>query len=90
MNPIQDEDVCKFYAKIAPMSVIPAKQIKEETPAHHLNEEEALFMWYQLLIEILNRMPLTFFSRKDLLNECRQEYQEKEIELRKTQEFEDL
>ncbi|CAF3863157.1 unnamed protein product [Rotaria sp. Silwood1] len=41
---------------------------------------EALFMWNQLLSEILNRMPLTSISRKDLRNKCRLEYQGDDIE----------
>jgi len=71
-----------------PISIISAKKTKEEISTQNLNEEETLFMWYQLLIEILNRMPLTSISRKDLLNQCRKEYENDEIELRKIQEFE--
>jgi hypothetical protein len=35
----------------------------------------------------LNHMPLTSISRKDLLNECRREYEKDEIELGKIKEF---
>jgi hypothetical protein len=79
-----NEDI-QFYTKIIPISIISEKQISEETSIQNLNKEETLFMWYQLLIEILNRMPLTSISRKDLLNQCRQEYEKDEIELRKIQ-----
>ncbi|CAF4090790.1 unnamed protein product [Rotaria sp. Silwood2] len=78
-----------FYTKMIPITVVPEKKLKKETSCYNLNEEEALFMWNQLLIEILNRMPLTSISRKDLLNECREEYQGDNIELCKIQEFED-
>ncbi|CAF5050239.1 unnamed protein product, partial [Rotaria sp. Silwood1] len=78
-----------FYTKMIPITVVPEKKLKKETSCYNLNEEEALFMWNQLLIDILNRMPLTSVSRKDLLDECRQEYQGDNIELCKIQEFED-
>ena len=82
------EDV-EFYTKMTPMSVISANQLKPETSVYNLNKEEASFMWHQLLIEILRRMPLTTVSRKDLLKEIRREYEKDIIELRKIQEFED-
>ncbi|CAF4046364.1 unnamed protein product, partial [Rotaria sp. Silwood1] len=83
-----NEDV-DFYTKTIPILMIPEKVKKEEKSVHDLSKEEASFIWYGLLIEILNRMPLTSVSRKDLLNECRKEYQEDPIELRKIQEFEE-
>jgi hypothetical protein len=60
-----NEDV-EFYTNMIPISVIPSKKAKEETSAHILNEEKASFMWYQLLIEILNRMPLNYVKFKNL------------------------
>ena len=83
-----NEDV-EFYSKTIPISILPEKRLKEETSAHILNEEETLFMWYQLLIDILKRMPLTSKSRTDLLKECRREYQDDETELIKIREFEE-
>ncbi|CAF3999473.1 unnamed protein product [Adineta steineri] len=82
-----NEDV-EFNTKMIPISIIPAKQSSEETSMRNLDEEKTLFMWYQLLIEILNRMPLTSISRRDLLNQCRHEYREDKIELNRIQEFE--
>ena len=57
------EDV-EFYTKMTPMSVISANQLKPETSVYNLNEEEASFMWHQLLIEILRRMPLTSLKKR--------------------------
>ncbi|CAF4636217.1 unnamed protein product, partial [Rotaria sp. Silwood2] len=46
-----------FNSKITPMSIAPLLHINErEMSSRNLNKEQALFMWYQLLIEILKRI----------------------------------
>ncbi|UJR17217.1 hypothetical protein I4U23_004112 [Adineta vaga] len=79
-----------FYTKTISMSIFsPITSVRNEISIRNLNKQHALFMWYQLLIETLKRMPLTLVSRNELLAECRVEYSNNQIELCKIQEFAD-
>ncbi|CAF1459956.1 unnamed protein product, partial [Rotaria sordida] len=79
-----------FYSKSTPMNIVPTLTSDTgETSSRNLNKEQALFMWHQLLIEVLKRMPPTSVSQNDLLTECRLEYSGNNTELRKIQDFED-
>ena len=52
-----------------------------------LNKESATFMWFQLLIEAVIRMPLSDQAKNDLLIECREQYPNNEEELEKMVQF---
>jgi tetratricopeptide (TPR) repeat protein len=53
-----------------------------------LNKEQATFMWNQILIEILLRMPIMEKTKDEMLNVCRQHYKNNVIELERINEFE--
>ena len=81
-------DDISFHLKMIPMSIVPHfPGYHTERSCRNLNHEQTSFMWYQLLIEILKRMPLTILSQNDLLKECRMEYSTDEKELEKIDEF---
>lgn len=86
ISKLNDDISC--YLKMIPMSIVPSVHLNgTERSCRNLHEEQTSFMWYQLLIEILKRMPLTSLSRNDLLNECRMEYSTDKKELEKIEEF---
>jgi hypothetical protein len=53
-----------------------------------LNKEQATFMWNQILIEILLRMPIGEKTKDEMLNLCRQHYKNNVIELERINKFE--
>jgi hypothetical protein len=59
----------------------------KEKSIRDLNKESASFVWFQLLIEALTRMPLSNQAKNELLTECRQQYQDNPGELEKILEF---
>ncbi|CAF1186448.1 unnamed protein product, partial [Didymodactylos carnosus] len=64
---------------------------KNETVLCQLSSENGTFMWYQIIIDLLFRLPSTHTSvgLNDLLKYCRQEYKDNQKELNKIQEFEE-
>ncbi|CAF0808892.1 unnamed protein product [Didymodactylos carnosus] len=52
-----------------------------------LNKQEAPFMWFQLLIEILLNMQTLDSPNKELMAECRLQYVDNTSELNKIDEF---
>ncbi|CAF3745556.1 unnamed protein product [Rotaria magnacalcarata] len=59
-----------------------------ERSTQDLNTEQAGFLWFQLLIEVLVRLPKTLSSKKEMIQECRVSYQENEVQLKKIAVFE--
>jgi hypothetical protein len=59
----------------------------DEKSIRDLNRESATFMWFQLLIETLMRMPLSKQAKEELLTECRQQYHDNAYELEKIAQF---
>jgi hypothetical protein len=55
---------------------------------HDLNKEDASFIWFQLLIESLYRIPPTDQSKKQLVDLARQNYETDDCELKKILDFE--
>ncbi|CAF1382373.1 unnamed protein product [Rotaria sordida] len=69
-----------------PISIINPQTIKE-TSIRDLTNEQATFMWFQLLLEILLQMPQTIDSKNEMMNECLLNYENDEIEKKKIIEF---
>ena len=63
------EDASSFYSDILPISIIGEKSIQD------LNKESVSFMWFWLLLEILVRMPDTEIAKREMINECRMQYE---------------
>ncbi|CAM4805222.1 unnamed protein product [Rotaria magnacalcarata] len=53
-----------------------------------LESRNAMFMWFQLFIEVLLRMHHTSSARQELIDICKQNYQENPLELSIINEFE--
>ncbi|CAF1457204.1 unnamed protein product [Rotaria sp. Silwood1] len=79
-----------FYSRTIPISIVPSLNFPTgEIPLQNLNKEQASFLWYQLLIKVLKRIPSTSVSHNDLLTKCRLEHSNNNIKLGEIQEFED-
>ena len=78
-----------LLAIVPPISVFTetSSSLKEKS-IRDLNKESATFMWFQLLIETLTRMPLSSEAKDELLTECRQQYQNNPSEMNKIEQFE--
>ena len=61
---------------------------KKERSIENISKESAMFIWFQLLFETLLQSNPTMNERKDMLNECKKEYQDSTIELKTIEEFE--
>ncbi|CAF0728300.1 unnamed protein product [Rotaria sordida] len=53
-----------------------------------LKEDSAKFMWYQLLIIVLQRLPISKHSKDDMISECRIVYRTDQVEKDKINRFE--
>jgi len=77
-----------LLALIPPISMLTNSSSSfEEKSIRDLNKESATFMWFQLLIEVLTRMPLSNQAKNELLVECRQQYHDNACELEKIAQF---
>ncbi|CAF1228690.1 unnamed protein product, partial [Didymodactylos carnosus] len=73
-----------------PMSMSFLKEAADEQQAaQDINREKSSFMWYQVLLEILLRMPAnSAIAKSELIEECRKIYTDNIIEQEKITEFE--
>jgi hypothetical protein len=77
-----------LLALVPPISVFTnSSSLLEEKSIRDLSRDSATFMWFQLLIETLTRMPLSKLEKEELLNECRQQYCGNASELEKIAQF---
>ena len=54
----------------------------------NINKEQATYMWFQLLIETLLRLPRTVQAHHELIGECMERYYNNDVEKRKITQFE--
>lgn len=59
----------------------------QEKSVKDLNQEQATFMWFQLLIETLILLPKNDKSKQQMIDECRLHYANNKIEERKIDDF---
>lgn len=73
----------KFHLKsLIPISIIDEKSVRA------LNKEYCIFMWTQLLIDVLTQIPQTDYGKIMMLNDCRQYYANSKQQLQMIAEFE--
>ncbi|CAF0958499.1 unnamed protein product [Didymodactylos carnosus] len=82
-----EQDALLHKVDMTPMSVFNVNAT--EASVRDLKVENASFMWFQLLIDILLRLPQSVNAKKDLLDESRVYYRNNEKELEKVDEFEE-
>ncbi|CAF1451444.1 unnamed protein product, partial [Rotaria sordida] len=64
------------------------KHNQEQNTVRYITKDSASFLWFQLLVSILKRMPTNTESAKnEMLNECRRYYKDNLVQLEKIQNF---
>ena len=62
----------------------------DQRTLHDLTKEQASFMWSQLIIEVLLRLPQTSEAKSEMIEECRTRYKDNEAQLEKITIFETI
>ncbi|CAF1364687.1 unnamed protein product [Rotaria sp. Silwood1] len=81
------KDVSSFFRNDLVVSVINSVDTSERS-TQDLTNDQVKFMWSQILIEILVRLPQTTRSKDELIQECRRHYQNNNYQQKKITEFE--
>ncbi|CAF1321355.1 unnamed protein product [Didymodactylos carnosus] len=76
------QDIKSYSKSLIPISIINEKSIRA------LNKEYTMFMWTQLLLNVLIQIPQTNHEKMIMLNECRSYYAEDQYQLNLIDEFE--
>ncbi|CAF1122469.1 unnamed protein product [Didymodactylos carnosus] len=79
------EDAKLFARDIMPMNVFCLEN--DEHSIHDLTKGSALFLWNQLLIDVLLKMTTNEQPKTDLIRECRSYYRDNDEELKKIDDF---
>jgi tetratricopeptide (TPR) repeat protein len=85
-NPLM---IClKSDIKIYTNALIPISiSTTNERSFQDIDEEQVGFLWFQLLIEVIYRLPQTSISKEQMLDECRANYADNPSQLRLINEF---
>ncbi|CAF4052276.1 unnamed protein product [Rotaria sp. Silwood1] len=80
-----NDDVMAYMKNVTPMSIF---DVRKQKSVKQLNKENVNFVWTQILLENLIRMPRTDIDKSDMLGECRNYYKYNPKEIEKINEFE--
>ncbi|CAM4956883.1 unnamed protein product [Rotaria socialis] len=58
-----------------------------ERSLQDINEEQVDFLWFQLLIGVIYRLPQTLGAKSEMIEECRENYADNPFQLRMIDEF---
>lgn len=78
------DDVCSLSSSNFPFGFFDSSQQTLKC----LSKEQASFIWFQLLLEVLLRLPQTQEAKHEMIAECRSNYKENEAQLEKIMVFE--
>lgn len=83
------KDVLLTYRSDLPISISSIKEIKIEQSLTNLHENTLMFLWDQLFIYYLIKSPNINKSKlkSDMIEQCKLEYQDDQLELRRINEF---
>lgn len=74
------DGVRRSLSTISPLSWLKSEN-HGQTSVKDLSEENALFVWFQLFIETLFRLPRTDQARQKMLEECARQYADNDVQL---------
>jgi tetratricopeptide (TPR) repeat protein len=80
------DDVCSLSNVTFPFGLFDSTQ----QSLQDLSKEQASFMWFQLLTEVLLRLPQTPEAKAEMVTECRATYKENEAQLEKITIFDKI
>lgn len=90
-NNLIDALLQDLVAVSLPGNVSPSMSIfsisNKEKSIKDLNKEQAKFIWFQLLLQVLIRLPSRKIAKTDMINECKSRYNDDQSELKKIDEF---
>ncbi|CAM4876627.1 unnamed protein product [Rotaria socialis] len=79
-------DIQLLLYHFTPVNIFTMQNVKENT-LQNINKEQATYMWFQLLIETLLRLPQTYQAKCDLIDESKERYRNNDVEKRKIEQF---
>lgn len=71
---------------LTPVNIFTMQNVKETT-LQNIDKEQATYMWFQLLVETLLRLPQTSQAHRELIDECTERYRNNDVEKRKIEQF---
>jgi tetratricopeptide (TPR) repeat protein len=80
------KDVSMYAKNLTPLSIF-AADLSREVSLRSLKAEEVRFMWFQLLLQLIIRMPPNKIAQNDMRTECEQAYRGNVLELVRIDEF---
>ncbi|CAF3950376.1 unnamed protein product [Rotaria sp. Silwood2] len=81
------QDVQFLRHHFIPANIFPVQDV-HQTSFQNVNKEKTTFLWFQLLIDVLVRLPRSEQSKRDLIDECRKCYSNNACEQKKISDFE--
>ncbi|CAF0838508.1 unnamed protein product [Didymodactylos carnosus] len=79
----------RFNTDHIPVSTFNLNNIPKQTSIRNLNKNSGTFLWHQLLMEIILRLPSqTERAKEDMIEVCRQYYETDRVQLKNIDEFE--
>ncbi|CAF1633575.1 unnamed protein product [Didymodactylos carnosus] len=61
---------------------------QKQKSTRDMSKDSGSFTWFQLLVDILRKLPQTHQAKRDMLDKCREYYAWNETEMKKIEEFE--
>lgn len=79
-------DIQLLLNHFTPVNIFTMQNLKETT-LQNIDKEQSTYMWFQLLIETLLRLPRTPQAYRELIEECAERYNHNNVEKRKIEQF---
>ncbi|CAF1175285.1 unnamed protein product, partial [Didymodactylos carnosus] len=80
------DDARLFAHQLGAINIFNEQNVKE-TSIQCLTNEQGKFIWFQLIIEVLFRMPQNIKAKSELISECQLQYENNSFEQKKIDEF---
>ena len=80
-------DVQLLVHHFIPANIFTMQDI-HQTSFQNIDKEQANYMWFQLLIDVIVQLPPSVQAKQDLIEECRRCYARNECEMKKIADFE--
>ncbi|CAF1118036.1 unnamed protein product [Adineta steineri] len=78
-----ESDTKIYLSTLMPINI----SSSNERSLQDIDEEQVAFLWFQLMIEVIYRLPQTPTSKREMVNECRTHYIDNPVQLRMIDEF---
>ncbi|CAF4630767.1 unnamed protein product [Rotaria socialis] len=80
-------DVQFLRHHFTPANIFPLQDV-HQTSFHNIDKDKTAFLWFQLLIDVLARLPKSEQNKRDLIDECRKCYSKDAKEQQNISDFE--